>query len=70
MLIGNLSLSNERFSTNNTIITLKKHSENDIPKQYRVKLNEFQLEMAYQALSTYNVPVTASIRETTEIGGI
>lgn len=52
------------------IITLKKHSENDIPKQYRVKLNEFQLEMAYQALSTYNVPVTASIREKTEIGGI
>lgn len=52
------------------IITLKKRSKNDIPKQYRVKLNEFQLEMAYQALSTYNVPITASIREKTETGGI
>lgn len=52
------------------IITLKMRSENDIPKQYRVKLNEFQLEMAYQALSTYNVPATASIIEKTETGGI
>jgi hypothetical protein len=52
------------------IITLKKRIENDIPKQYRVKLNEFQLEMAYKALSAYNVPITASIREKTEMGGI
>ncbi len=52
------------------IITLKKRSENDNPKQYRVKLNEFQVEMAYKALSSYNTPVSASIREKSEIGGI
>lgn len=52
------------------IITLKKRIENDIPKQYRVNLNEFQLEMAYNALSAYNIPITASIREKTEMDGI
>lgn len=53
--------------TNTLIIKLKRHSENERARYYNVKLNEFQVEMAYNALSVYSAPAEASIMNKTEM---
>lgn len=49
-------------------IALKAREGELTGRQYSVELNEFQVQMAYEALSPYNTPVTASVREHTEVG--
>ena len=49
-------------------INLKAREGELAGRQYSVELNEFQVQMVYEALSRYNTPVTASLKEHIEVG--
>lgn len=64
---GNNIYSGSVF-THELIISLKPRSGELVGLKYSVELNEFQVQMAYEALSVYNTPVSSSIGEHIETG--
>lgn len=64
---GNAVYSGSLF-TYSLIIDLREQSNSKAVRRYKLDMNEFQVEMAYEALSSNSRPASASINEHTDVG--